>query len=1354
MPEISQKYLDESMPEMSKKAFDNLLVGRVEPHIYAFTTQYFKNYLKVGDTYRPVPVRIKEWENVFDDIALQKEWSAKITDEVFFRDYSVHKYLEEDLVKERLDKQTKNKINEDAYFSNEFFKDTKTSDIDSAINDIKKDFEEGGQRYQFYNAKDLSSQEQVYESTGMWSMRPNQKAAVDAFQNALINKRSNLLMYAVMRFGKSFTSMCCAQVMNDGDGANFVVIVSAKADVKDEWRKTIQSAENFRNDYVFLTSDNLEKNYDIIASTLKKKKVALFLTLQDLKEKIIKPKHKQLFERKIDLLIVDETHFGARSEKYGEILRKDEKKIEDLDDDSEILEDLNDRIKILDTKVTLHLSGTPYRILMGSEFEKDDIIAFCQFPDIVKEKNKWDQENLNKKGKEEWDNPYFGFPKMLRFAFNPNVSSMKKIEALRAEGKTAHISAIFEPEGKKRGKNARFIHEKEVLDLLKIIDGSKSESNILGFLNYPKLKNGKMCRHIVFVLPRCASCDALENLIRGHDREFKNLQQYEIVNISGAKGRKLYKEPENVKNAIKTFEKKGSKTITLTAGRMLTGSTVEQWDTMVYLKSSSSPQEYDQAIFRLQNQYIKLYADDKGNTIKYNMKPQTLLVDFDPTRMFVMQELKAQIYNVNVEKKGNSELKDRIKDEIDISPIIYFNNDKIMQVSEKNIMDVVSEYSRNRGVAEETNEIPVDLGLKDVDIIWQTISQENEIGTKEGFSISPNEGDGDEIGIEGDSSNDGVAPGRKKGFESPKEDGKNKEKDPIKQFRMYYARILFYSFLTKDEIVGLGQLINTLDSKGQNFEENRRICKNLGLNKKVLKALKDYMNPFMLSKLDYKIQHLSKLSHDVRLLPLERAAVANSKFGRLSESEVVTPTEMADKMINALSAKVLKKSISENQSFIDIASKEGEFAMALCKRLKKMGYNEKDYKNKIYSIPTSSVTYEFTRKIYEILGLNEKNIASKFNTYDLLNVALKKNVIDYEKVANLLLQKKSFDEITLDDNISEKERKMRFSMVVGNPPYHLSDGGHGESAKAIYNEFVNIAKSLNPENITMIMPAKWYVGGKGLDDFREMMLNDSRIKKLYDFANSKECFKDVDIAGGVCFFLWDAAFSGDCEIINCANDEKICNVRPLNEFKILARDNKALNIIRKVLKKHGTGSFLSDRVSSRKPFGLPTNYEPRNSGVPCWFIQKIGLKYASSKDINDCDNILQKWKFLAPKSPIAGQTDFSKPVGFYYEGNTKIAKPGECCTESFLVLGSFKTKNEAMHFKSYIFTKVVRFLLLQAVVSQDVTKQNYVFVPDLGTYDCEYTDQILCEKWGITKAEWDYIDLRIKSVIDINKGKD
>ncbi len=226
---------------------DNLITGRVEPHIYAFTTNTIPNYLKVGDTYRPVSKRLGEWKEYFPYLEKKFEDSAKIADDVYFRDFAVHSFLESEKQKVRL---TASDIPVGVYYSKEFFRETTADDVEEAIADIHEDYNSKSGKYHYYDVKTQLPTTEKYASTGMWDLRPNQDKTVKAFKKAIDNGRTHLLMYAVMRFGKSFTSMCCAKEM----GANLVVVVSAKADVCDEWRKTVESAENFRNDYEFLSS--------------------------------------------------------------------------------------------------------------------------------------------------------------------------------------------------------------------------------------------------------------------------------------------------------------------------------------------------------------------------------------------------------------------------------------------------------------------------------------------------------------------------------------------------------------------------------------------------------------------------------------------------------------------------------------------------------------------------------------------------------------------------------------------------------------------------------------------------------------------------------------------------------------------------------------------------------------------------------------------------------------------------------------------------------------------------------------------------------------------------------------------
>ena len=1102
-----------------KEIIDNIIIGRVEPYIYAFTTNTVPNYLKIGDTYRPVPIRLNEWKKYFPDLKEEYKEKAMVNSDVFFRDYSVHKYVEEELGKTRLKEKD---LPKDIYYSNEFFENATNIDVKDAIEDIKECYTKNDNKYQYYDAKtSLPEIFQYKREEKEWKPRPNQKEAIDNFKKAKKNGRKNLLMYAVMRFGKSFTSMMCAKEMN----ANLVVIVSAKADVKSEWKKTVEIPKNF-DGYSFITSEELSINNNEISDRLSKgKKVAVFLTLQDLQGDLIKEKHKDVFKNKIDLLIVDETHFGARAEKYGKVLEniKYEKDIKDkYQKEENSINDLDENLKILDVDMTLHLSGTPYRILMGSEFEKEDIISFCQFSDIVKEQEKWNNENILNDKIKEWDNPYFGFPQMIRFAFNPSKKAKEKLKEYQNNGYTYAFSALLKPKSIKKAddnSHKKFVNEQEILELFEVIDGSKEDENVLGFLNYDKIKQGKMCRHIVCVLPYCASCDALEELIKNNKDRFKNLNEYEIINISGVDNTNKYKTIAEIKDKIKECEERDIKTLTLTVNRMLTGSTVEEWDTMIYLKDTSSPQEYDQAIFRLQNQYIKNYVDNKNNIIKYNMKPQTLLVDFDPYRMFVLQEQKSKIYNVNIEESGNLLLEERLKDELRISPIITINKNRIVEIRPKNIMDAVSEYSKEKGVMDEVNDIPVDLKLLDNEEIRNVIDKQAELGSSKGLSIdNTNDEEGEDLEVSSPSSKENDIHDTKSRDNSENEENNEKSINYEKKIRTYFARVLFYSFLTKDKLISLSQVINSID----NSEDNKRITKNLGLNNNILKLMNNKMDAFKLSQLDYKIQNINKLSHDESLKPLERAKVAMNKFKKISQSEIITPIGVCKYMYNLIGKEELIKICNNNERILDIASKVGEFSIGLYELLLESGINKSNFNNIIYSIPTSNITYEFTRKIYEILGLNTENIALLFNSYDLLSIKDSYGNMDYNEISNYLLQNKKFKEIELEKNMFYVKGKMKFDLVIGNPPYQEESNSKSSSNAQkprtnIFQYFQEQAMSLTHNKTVLIYPGtRWiHQSGKGLKKFGYNLINNCYLERLSFYPNAKEIFDDTDIPDGV-----------------------------------------------------------------------------------------------------------------------------------------------------------------------------------------------------------------------------------------------
>lgn len=1300
---------------------EGLIVGRVEPHIYAFSTETVPNYLKVGDTARGVRVRLDEWRKIFPNLVQQYEHSAQIDDETIFRDFAVHTFLEQEKGRTRLLPDTFTHL---PYYSKEFFKEATTADLEEAISDIYQSAREKNGKYQFYSP-DRLPQTFTYERTDSYSPRANQQQVIDNFRNAIAAGRTNLLLYAVMRFGKSFTAMCCAKEMD----AKIVVVVSAKADVKQEWKKTVESHVYF-SDYKFLDSTSLNRNETIVSDTLAAgDKVALFLTLQDLQGEEIKAKHKEVFEHQIDLLIVDETHFGARGASYGKVLQQYnlsksqiEKELQNVDG-FETLDQVDEVVKTLDTKIRIHLSGTPYRILMSDEFKKEDIIAFVQFTDIIDAQKLWDNKHLKEDDCNEWDNPYYGFPQMIRFAFNPNASSVKKMEELRKNGITYAFSELFRPHSmtpKRDGSHRQFLHELEILDLLEVIDGTKGDENLLGFLDYDKIKEGKMCRHIVVVLPFRASCDAMAALIQRKKERFKNLRDYDVINIAGFDEERKYATTDIVKGKIKDCEEKGRKTLTLTVNRMLTGTTVPQWDTMLYLKGTASPQEYDQAIFRLQNQYVTTFKDESGRIIKYNMKPQTLLVDFDPNRMFRLQELKSQFYNVNTEVQGNAGLRERIAKELAISPIIVLNKHKLQEATPTNITDAVREYSRNRSVLDEASEIPIDsILLEDAEIL-HVLRETAPIDAKNGLQIKPTEGDGDDLDTpdtsntpEGTENRD--AESTDQSNQQPDRANPAEEDDKLdKRLAAYYARILFFAFLTDSTVKSLEEVITVIPQTS----DNRRIVNHLGLDRKVLEIIQKKSNPFILHDLDYKIENTNDLIRDAALRPIERVEIAMRRFGRLSESEIVTPTKVADEMVAILPFEELNE--KTDVKFLDIASKEGEFSVALYRR-----FGEK-VKPGLYAIATSPLAYEFTRKVYTLLGISVENIYVDFTSYDLIGEN--------------------------NNEIIKQLTDMKFDVVIGNPPYQESDGGAGASAKPIYNQFVNVSKEVGSTYLCIIMPSRWMAGGKGLDEFRNAMLNDKHIAELHDFMHPEDVFPNTNNRGGVCYFMRNVNYDNTehkVKVVTHYENYSHSTHRALktDNLDIFVRDSQAIGILDKIFKE-GDVDTINNYISAAKAFGFRTFFieddrfnnsaDNLHDAIKCYGrAGKVG--YVEREEVQSHSEWIDKWKVYVPESNNIG-TELNDD-----NQNSFVGDPGTICTETYLVVGAELdlTQEKASNLSNYLRTRFARFLLSLAKISQHGTGKTYRFIP-LQDFSKSWTDAALYAKYGLTTEEIDFIESKIK----------
>ncbi|MBY4275461.1 Eco57I restriction-modification methylase domain-containing protein [Rhodococcus fascians] len=328
---------------------------------------------------------------------------------------------------------------------------------------------------------------------------------------------------------------------------------------------------------------------------------------------------------------------------------------------------------------------------------------------------------------------------------------------------------------------------------------------------------------------------------------------------------------------------------------------------------------------------------------------------------------------------------------------------------------------------------------------------------------------------------------------------------------------------------------------------------------------------------------------------------------------------------------------------------------------------------------------------------------------------------------------------------------MQFDVVIGNPPYQLEDGGHGTSAAPIYQKFVEQAKALEPRMMTMVIPSRWFSGGKGLDEFRASMLSDGRLRSIDDYLTASDVFASVGLKGGVCYFLWDRDNRGTCKVTTHFKGwEDSTATRPLLEegADVFIRFNEGVSILRKVMKvetgqtdslKLPSGKRFDALVSSRKPFGLDTTFKGSPSKETDYVVvyQNGGLGYAPRNVIKQGVGLVDKWKlFTGRAAPGTGNKD-SYPHRII--STPFVGEPGSISSETYLAIGPFETEKEARSALSYLSCRLTRLLILLHKPSADTTRRVYTFVPSQD-WTQTWTDEALYEKYGITTDERAFIE--------------
>ncbi|HQL50619.1 MAG TPA: Eco57I restriction-modification methylase domain-containing protein [Kiritimatiellia bacterium] len=486
-----------------------------------------------------------------------------------------------------------------------------------------------------------------------------------------------------------------------------------------------------------------------------------------------------------------------------------------------------------------------------------------------------------------------------------------------------------------------------------------------------------------------------------------------------------------------------------------------------------------------------------------------------------------------------------------------------------------------------------------------------------------------------------------------------------------------------------------------------------------------------------------------------------SCIANLSSDEVFTPPALVNRMLDQLPSELWR---DKNATFLDPGCKSGVFLREIAKRLdkgleaqipdrqKRMNHI---FKRQLFGLAITELTSLLSRRsVYCSKTANGKySVCESFdNPQGNIRFERVEHTWENGRCACCGASKEDHDRGEaleshaypfIHTKAAEEIFGMKFDVIVGNPPYQLSDGGFGESARPIYHLFVEQAMKLRPRFLTMIIPSRWFAGGKGLDDFRDKMLHDRRLSHLVDYPKLYDGFPGVKIRGGVSYFLWDRDTSGPCAVQTMWDGEPLGPPikRFLDAYDVLVRRNEAVSILDKVRAYRVRGKpelTLEKKVSSRKPFGFPTNFHGSNS--PSGLKQPIKL-YGSQRVSWIERNIIEKnsewtdeWKVLMTRvqgTSAAVETMFlSRPI---------ISGPKEACSETYLVAGRFEDKDQAERFAAYLRTRFVRFLVSMRKATQDAAKDVYAFVPDV-PLNQEWTDEKLYRRYGLTKDEIAFIE--------------
>lgn len=1169
---------------------------------------------------------------------------------------------------------------------------------------------------------------------------PNQRDAVE-FTKDRFKRIKEVLWNAKMRFGKTITALTLIKEMPE---LKRVLIFSHRPVVNQSWYKDFQCVFCDNNQYLY-GSKTLGESFSSLESQFYKqnKKYFYFASIQDLRGSEVVggnfDKNNEIFSTDWDLIIIDEAHEGTQTD-LGKAVKKE--------------------LKRSKTKF-LHLSGTPFNI--QDEFADEDTYTW----DYVMEQRAKAQWDLTHPGDH---NPYAGLPRMNIYTYD--------LGRLMNEFADEDIAFNFR-EFFRTTEDGEFVHKQHVEDFLNLLTKTREGDDVYPFANK---RYRDIFRHTLWMVPGVKAAKALAAMLRNHPV----FRLFKIVNVAGDGDEEEPNEEalRKVNNAIGP-DPDMTCTITLSCGRLTTGVSVKPWTGVLMLSGShnTAASAYMQTIFRVQT----------PATINGRVKEDCYVFDFAPDRTLKVLAETAKIST----KAGKQTTSDRqqLGEFLNFCPIIAvdgskmkrFNTEQMLQQLKRVYVERVVQHGFEDGYLYNNYELMrlSDVDIREFDELKGIIGKTKAMGKTNDIIVN-NQGLTDEEYAEQEQLEKKNKRQRTPEEQARLEELKKKKKikeDAISILRGISIRMPLMIYGAKveneDEELTIDNFTQLVDP--QSWEEFMP----KGVSKQRFNTFKKYYDPDIFTAAAKRIRAMARAADRLSIEErIERIAAIFSTFRNPDKETVLTPWRVVNMhMSDCLGGytfynedfsetieeprfvdrgDVTAEVFEPDSHLLEINSKSGLYPLYLAyniyrSRLRNAMFSPESLEEhqaiwdaavaeNIFVICKTPMAKRITRRT--LLGFRKGKVNTRYFE-DLINQIKNKPDNFIAKVA----KGKSFWKANENDN-------MKFKAIVGNPPYQDMGGSGGTNDAPIYQEFCMIASRIKPNFVSLVIPSRWFAAGREnlLGDFRSKMLKSGNVSKLTAYNNSRDLFSNVEIKGGVCYFLEDSSYSGECDYTLVNGNTIQSDSISLDSFDVLIREPKLAKIVGKVSSKLSTG--VDSIISSDTPFGVPT--KPTNNAK-----EKFSVSETPSASHNTAlfvvESLKRKILFVAKNAIKKNTQDIDKHKVFVPEvggsgndskilGDPEYAAPNSVCTQSYLY-APFGSEIEAKNFIKYLRSKFLRVLVSAIKITQHATSRVYRYVPmqdfTAGS-DIDWSKSVaeidaqLYAKYNLSKDEISFIESMIK----------